>query len=575
MDFQHLFDKVPYKCLAARTQGHVVAHVLDLGHGVGGGYGQSGHPQHRDVGHVVPGEGYFLRLEAVSGAEIQKVGHLVPGFLVDVLFLDAQAFETMYDALGHASGDDGHRISFHGAHSQGKSVLGVEGPQQVSVWCGDDGAVGQHSVHIEGEGADAVQLDFIVVVGHGLSVFRVIFFQNLVGQEAVYLFLFGEPHLLQDFQMLVYRLHIPSAGGACEGGGGGMQECVAHGLDGGGNQQGVVMLDNGEGQAEEVVDEIGGEYRSHMHPKPLFGRIKIVFSAQVIGYPVQDRPQFSGGRLQKEGDVAELHVLVAAERHQGIHHSAGAAQIREGLQDGEGSGSGCMDHCRERIVHEGRECLRYVRHYLRDGVVRHGDDQQGCRPEVLYARRSLSARAIGPEGLDQAVAAFGGTAVDSTDIVPLLLHGQSEAEGYVAGAEESCVGLHRLGLGGVVGVESEGDGVLGQTRGAEGDLSVLALVLADIVPEGEEQSLGVFRSHDDAADYLGFGVSGQDAGEVKYEFTVGVCDEGEVGVVAGGGLLGDFYAEFFLLGLIVHILSNYVVKRPANLHKSSYICGLI
>ena len=438
-----------------------------------------------------------------------------------------------------------------------------------------DGAVGQHSVHIEGEGADAVQLDFIVVVGHGLSVFRVIFFQNLVCHEAVYLFLFGQSHLLQDFQMLVYCLHITSAGGAGEGGGGGVQECVAHGLDGGGNQQGVVMLDNGEGQAEEVVDEVGGEYGGYMHPEPLLGRIEIVFSAQVIGYPVQDRPQLPGGRLQKKGNVAELHVLVAVERHQRVHHSAGAAELGEGLQDGEGGGSGGMDHRRERIVPEGGECFRDVRHYLRDGVVRDGDDQQGCRPKVLYALRSLSVRAIGPEGLDQAVAAFGGTAVDSTDIVPLLQHGYSEAEGHVAGAYESCFGLHRLCLGGVVGVESEGDGVLGQTRGAEGDLAVLALVLADIVPEGEEQSLGVFRSHDDAADYLGFGISGQDAGEVKYEFTVGVSDEGEVGVVAGGGLLGDFYAEFFLLGLIVHILSNYVVKRPANLHKSSYICGLI
>ena len=126
-----------------------------------------------------------------------------------------------------------------------------------------------------------------------------------------------------------------------------------------------------------------------------------------------------------------------------------------------------------------------------------------------------------------------------------------------------------------MGLNPKGMVFLGRPGVPEGDLAVLALVLADIVPEGEEQSLGVFRSHDDAAYYLGFGVSGENAGEVKYKFTVGVSDEGEVGVVAGGSLLGDFYAEFFLLGLIVHILSNYVVKRPANLHKSSYICGLI
>ena len=58
--------------------------------------------------------------------------------------------------------------------------------------------------------------------------------------------------------------------------------------------------------------------------------------------------------------------------------------------------------------------------------------------------------------------------------------------------------------------------------------------------------------HDDAADYLGLGIAGCDAGEIDEELAVGVCDECEVRIVACCGVSGKLDAYLFLLRLVVH-----------------------
>ena len=109
--------------------------------------------------------------------------------------------------------------------------------------------------------------------------------------------------------------------------------------------------------------------------------------------------------------------------------------------------------------------------------------------------------------------------------------------------------LLRFAFGEVEG----GDGLrllLGDADGAEG-----LFVAHDVFLQGTEEALGMLGGEDDATPDLGLGDAWKDTGEVDDEIATGMGDNGEVGVLALGYLLGQLELQTLLLiVLFFHII---------------------
>ena len=83
-----------------------------------------------------------------------------------------------------------------------------------------------------------------------------------------------------------------------------MEKCVAHGFYRARNQQRMVVLDYRERQAEDVVDEIGGEDGRQMHLQSVFGRVEIM-----LGISSREVDSNSSGTSLKSTFLLRLRVI--------------------------------------------------------------------------------------------------------------------------------------------------------------------------------------------------------------------------------------------------------------------------
>lgn len=96
------------------------------------------------------------------------------------------------------------------------------------------------------------------------------------------------------------------------------------------------------------------------------------------------------------------------------------------------------------------------------------------------------------------------------------------------------------------------------------DDSVHMLELLDILPKGVHQPLGVLRGHDDAGLDTAFRRAGHHVDVVQHELGVAVGDDGEVGVLAFGDVLGNLDVKLIgvLVGHIVGLAGEGRENRP-------------
>ena len=58
------------------------------------------------------------------------------------------------------SGNDGHRVTAHDGHTDGKAVLSVIGAKEISVGVTENAAVGSDAVDIEGKSLDPGEIHY-------------------------------------------------------------------------------------------------------------------------------------------------------------------------------------------------------------------------------------------------------------------------------------------------------------------------------------------------------------------------------------------------------------------------------
>ena len=92
------------------------------------------------------------------------------------------------------------------------------------------------------------------------------------------------------------------------------------------------------------------------------------------------------------------------------------------------------------------------------------------------------------------------------------------------------------------------------------DGTILLLVSHDVLLQGTEQTLGMFRSQDDTALHLCLGHTWQYACEVDDEIAAGVSDDGEVCIVALCYVGGQFNLELSgLRDLVLFVYCFFVI----------------
>lgn len=84
------------------------------------------------------------------------------------------------------------------------------------------------------------------------------------------------------------------------------------------------------------------------------------------------------------------------------------------------------------------------------------------------------------------------------------------------------------------------------------DGAEVGLVFADVVLERHQQSLGVFRSHDDSALHAGLWSVWHHADEVHKELIYRVCDDSQVGIFTRRHFRSQFNLYFSLVVFLIH-----------------------